>query len=75
MFQRADQLASMRPPHYTGEDLFKRLQLSSGRPSFNEAPALHGGRPPWTPTVSWPRAKGFNEAPALHGGRPGFGAG
>ena len=39
------EVASMRPPHYTGEDpLAGRTRRPRNR-SFNEAPALHGGRP------------------------------
>ena len=39
-----------------------------GRKCFNEAPALHGGRP--AGDRGWrAEAVSFNEAPALHGGR------
>ena len=66
----------MRPPHYTGEN---RLGVA-GRPMpprFNEAPALHGGKPASSP-IRFLRQSSFNEAPALHGGKrqaPRLGAG
>ena len=36
--------ASMRPPHYTGENLLAAWQRLAALRCFNEAPALHGGK-------------------------------
>ena len=41
---RLEQFASMRPPHYTGENK-ARMENTNSICSFNEAPALHGGKP------------------------------
>ena len=41
--------ASMRPPHYTGEDPTRCPRPPPSCRGFNEAPALHGGRPVWLP--------------------------
>ena len=35
----------MRPPHYTGENLRFQVRHAPLRYRFNEAPALHGGKP------------------------------
>ena len=37
--------ASMRPPHYTGENQQFAMSMREMQDSFNEAPALHGGKP------------------------------
>ena len=37
--------ASMRPPHYTGENVRVARQRRRRHLCFNEAPALHGGKP------------------------------
>ena len=59
----------MRPPHYTGENESMCGGSFASTFCFNEAPALHGGKPRRGRTpLRLPR--GFNEAPALHGGKP-----
>ena len=67
--RRPNPQASMRPPHYTGEDGAREWTRSRPFTGFNEAPALHGGRRfrQFQPTR---KSASFNEAPALHGGRP-----
>ena len=64
--------ASMRPPHYTGENVSRYALTHISASSFNEAPALHGGKQ--VPTDRGSSAFcGFNEAPALHGGKLRYG--
>ena len=69
---REHRVASMRPPHYTGENWSLMHMCLSLANSFNEAPALHGGKR--NPEQGEARCrKRFNEAPALHGGKLGVG--
>ena len=58
----------MRPPHCTGENLATLTGEVRTLASFNEAPALHGGKSAigGSDDVGYAR---FNEAPALHGGK------
>ena len=38
-------VASMRPPHYAGENALSSARRLDDLASFNEAPALRGGKP------------------------------
>ena len=60
--------ASMRPRHYTAENSRMRCRRSPTSTGFNEAAALHRGKPPFMPAFGSPLTC-FNEAAALHRGK------
>ena len=67
-FSTKESAASMRPPHYAGENRAANAIDFARNRCFNEAPALRGGKPGLRcPGGASPRS--FNEAPALRGGK------
>ena len=63
-----DGLASMRPPHYAGENTGRDRRKARGHRCFNEAPALRGGKLFMVIHIGGKEIS-FNEAPALRGGK------
>ena len=66
--------ASMRPRHYTAENPYTGGRSEKLRTRFNEAAALHRGKPARWSCFPARKRTCFNEAAALHRGKPGSSA-
>ena len=60
--------ASMRPRLFTAEDVVDTPSVRAVEGCFNEAAAIHRGRPS-NAGITSSRMAGFNEAAAIHRGR------
>ena len=62
--------ASMRPRHYTAENAASLAGADAAASGFNEAAALHRGKPVRRSATGGGCTWRFNEAAALHRGKP-----